>query len=221
MAPKRSYDDGCATAHALDLVGERWALLVVRELLLGPKRFTDLRDGLPGVSPNILARRLRELGDAGVVRHRKLPPPIASHIYELTDWGYELDSIVIGLGRWALLSPALPTQAPLSRDSYVLSLRVLFDADAARGLTVRFTLRLDEVPFGVEIVDGTLRVTRGEIERPAAIIETNIPTLHALLRQRRNLQEAVDAGSVRFQGDWQTATRIPELFPLPRWVPVP
>src|SRR5215204_4140654 len=90
MATMRTYDDGCAAAHALDLIGERWALLVVRELLLGPKRFTDLRAGLPNASPNVLAQRLRELEAAGIVRRRKLPPPAASRVYELTEWGQDL-----------------------------------------------------------------------------------------------------------------------------------
>src|SRR5918997_5673996 len=106
MATMRTYCDGCAAAHALDLVGERWALLVVRELLLGPKRFTDLRAGLPSASPNVLAQRLRELEEAGVVRRRKLPPPAASRVYELTDWGMELEPVIIGLGRWGARSPS-------------------------------------------------------------------------------------------------------------------
>ena len=109
MVTKRTYCDGCAAAHALDLVGERWALLVVRELLLGPKRFTDLRAGLPGVSANVLAQRLRELERAGVVRRRKLPPPAASRVYELTDWGMELEPVIVRLGR------PLPVQAPRRR----------------------------------------------------------------------------------------------------------
>ena len=101
MATMRTYGDGCGIAHALDLVGERWALLVVRELLLGPKRFTDLRDGLPNSSPNVLSQRLRELEQAAIVQRRKLPPPAGSWIYELTDWGRELKPIVISLGSWA------------------------------------------------------------------------------------------------------------------------
>ena len=99
MVTIRSYEDGCAAAHALDLIGERWALLVVRELLLGPKRFTDLRAGLPNVSPNVLAQRLRELEQAGVVRRRKLPPPAASKVYELTEWGMELEPVIVVIPR--------------------------------------------------------------------------------------------------------------------------
>src|SRR5215212_6458501 len=101
MATMRTYDDACAAAHALDLIGERWALLVVRELLLGPKRFTDLRGGLPNVSPNVLAQRLRELEAAAVVRRRKLPAPAGSWTYELTEWGEQLKPIVMSLGSWA------------------------------------------------------------------------------------------------------------------------
>ena len=108
-------------------MGERWALLVVRELLLGPKRFTDLRAGMPKASPNVLAQRLRELERAGVVRRRKLPPPAASKVYELTEWGLELESVVISLGRWVTCSPARPRNVELGVDSLILSFRTMFD----------------------------------------------------------------------------------------------
>src|ERR1051326_4544263 len=106
MATLRTYGDGCAIAHALDVVGERWALLVVRELVLGPKRYTDLRRGLPNASPNVLSQRLDELERAGIVERHKLPPPAGSRVYELTRWGRELEEIVISLGRWAARSPS-------------------------------------------------------------------------------------------------------------------
>src|SRR3954454_3021436 len=108
MSEKRSYGDACRFAHALDVVGERWALLVVRELLLGPKRYTDLREGLPKASTNILAERLRELEQRGVVRKRRLPPPYGSSVYELTEWGMELEPIVTRLGAWGARSPFPP-----------------------------------------------------------------------------------------------------------------
>src|ERR687894_3181763 len=130
---RRTYDDACAAAHALDLVGERWALLVVRELVLGPKRFTDLRAGLPHVSPNVLAQRLRELEVAGVVRRRKLPPPAASRVYELTEWGLELEPAIIQLGRWGARSPSRPRDAAIGVDSIVLALRTMFDPRVAEG----------------------------------------------------------------------------------------
>ena len=127
----RTYGDGCGVAHALDLVGERWALLVVRDLLLGPKRFTDLRAGLRGASHNVLAQRLRELEQAGVVRRRRLPPPAGSAVYELTDWGRELESILITLGVWGVRSPSFSGDAPVGMDSVLLALRTFFDPDAA------------------------------------------------------------------------------------------
>src|SRR5919201_5435813 len=142
MAIKRTYDDGCAAAHALDLVGERWALLVVRELLLGPKRFTDLRAGLPHASPNVLAQRLRELEEAGITRRRKLPPPAGSWVYELTEWGSELEPVIMELGRWGARSPSRPCDAGMSIDSLILALRTTFDPDAAGDLSATYELRL-------------------------------------------------------------------------------
>src|SRR5213076_2721880 len=111
MPARRKYGQGCGTAHALDLVGDRWALLVVRELVLGPKRFTDLREGLPGIGPNVLSQRLKELEEAEVVRQRVLPPPAGSSVYELTDWGLELEEVIVQLARWGARSPQLPREA--------------------------------------------------------------------------------------------------------------
>src|ERR687888_1927070 len=145
MATKRTYDDGCAIAQALDLIGERWALLVVRELLLGPKRYTDLRRGLPNASPHVLSQRLAGLEGAGVIRRRKLPPPAGSRVYELTDWGRELEETVLSLGHWAARSPSgLASDAPVGTDSMILALRSRFDADAAHGLHARFGVILKE-----------------------------------------------------------------------------
>src|SRR3954452_22182458 len=134
MTGKRTYGDGCGIAHGLDLVGERWALLVVRELLLGPKRFTDLRSGLPNASPNVLSQRLRELEDAGVVQRRRLAPPPGSSVYALPagrpEGGGGREPIVMALGGWAIQSPAFPPGDPLGEDSAILALRTLFDAEA-------------------------------------------------------------------------------------------
>src|ERR1700755_1287426 len=127
MVGRRKYDDGCAVAQALDVVGERWALLVVRDLLLGPKRFTDLLAGLPGASSDVVTQRLRDLAEAGVVRRRRLPPPASAWVYELTSWGNQLEPIVLGLAGWAHSSPRMRYDLPLSADSLVLSLKMLFD----------------------------------------------------------------------------------------------
>ena len=133
---KRSYEDGCANAHALELFGERWALLVIRELMLGPKRFTDIRAGLPGISPNVLTQRLEELESASIAVRRKLPPPASVWVYELTDWGRELEPIMQAIGRWAVRSPTRRPGLPLGVNSLILSLRTMFNAESAHGLAL-------------------------------------------------------------------------------------
>jgi len=211
----RTYCDGCAAAHALDLIGERWALLVVRELLLGPKRFTDLRAGLPSVSPNVLAQRLRELERAGVVRRRKLPPPAASRVYELTDWGMELEPVIIRLGRWGTRSPSRPRDAQLGVDSLILSFRTMFDPRAADGLNARYELRLGEESFRAEVAEGRFEVARGGTVRPDAIIEADPATLAALVYEGRELAEALSSGDIRIEGEREAVERFLRLFPLP------
>ena len=215
MTTMRTYCDGCAAAHALDLVGERWALLVVRELLLGPKRFTDLRAGLPGVSPNVLAQRLRELEGAGVVRRRKLPPPAASRVYELTEWGLELEPVITQLGRWGARSPSRPRDAELSVDSLILALRTMFDPHAADGLSASYELRLGEDRFRAVVADGRFEIARGSADRPDATIETDSNTLAALVFGGRPLAEALRSGDIKIEGDRSAVARLLGLFPLP------
>jgi len=216
MASRRTYDDGCAAAHALDLVGERWALLVVRELLLGPKRFTDLRAGLPEVSPNVLAQRLRELESGGVVRRSKLPPPAASRVYELTEWGLELEPIVVSLGHWGARSPWRSRDAALGVDSLVLSCRTMFDARAAEGLEASYELRLGEDRFRAVVDEDRFEIVRGGTERPDAIVEAeDAAVLRALVYEGRDLVEVLRSGDVRIEGDRQAVARFLTLFPLP------
>jgi DNA-binding HxlR family transcriptional regulator len=215
MVGRRKYDEGCAVSHALDLIGERWALLVVRELLLGPKRFTDLRAGIPGASPDVLANRLRELRDAGVARQHKLPPPAGSQVYELTDWGAELEPVVTHLGRWGSRSPSLPHDAHSSIDSLLLSLRSLFDPQAAPGLSATITLRVEGRPFQIEIIDGELHLTSGDAEQPAVTLATDRQTLADLLHGGRRLDDVLHAGGATVTGSTAILARFLELFPLP------
>src|ERR671911_771847 len=147
MSRVRPHKDGCAAAHTLDLVGERWALLVVRELMVGPKRFTDLRAGIPDISPNVLGQRLRELEESGIVRRRKPPPPAAARVYELTEWGQELEPAVLALGRWATSSPVFPRDAGMGSDSMVLAIKSAFDREAAAGLDASYGLEFGEEVF--------------------------------------------------------------------------
>jgi DNA-binding HxlR family transcriptional regulator len=211
----RTYCDGCAAAHALDLVGERWALLVIRELLLGPKRFTDLRAGLPNASPNVLSQRLRELERAGVVRRRKLPPPAASRVYELTDWGMELEPVIVRLGRWGARSPSRPREAALGVDSLILSFRTMFDPHAAEGLQASYELRLGEESFRAEVTEGRFEIVRGSADRPDATIETDAGTLAALVYEGRPLDEALHSGDLKIEGDESAVERFVGLFLLP------
>ncbi|ONI89797.1 hypothetical protein ALI22I_15080 [Saccharothrix sp. ALI-22-I] len=216
MAPKRSYEDGCASAHALDVVGERWALLVVRELLLGPKRFTDLRAGLPGISPNVLTQRLGELRQAGVVVRRRLPPPMSVRIYELTPWGEDLRTVITALGRWGLRSPALPTLArsPLSWDSRVLSLYALFRSRATAGRSFTAVVSLAGAAFTIQVDDCLLDLRRGAAPDPDVTLHTDDEMFEGLLRGTVRLADAVAAGRLRVSGDLSVAELLPAAFPL-------
>ncbi len=215
MGKKRSYDEGCAAAHGLDLIGERWALLVVRELLLGPKRFTDLRASLPHVSPNVLSQRLRDLESSGIVRHHKLPPPAASQVYELTPWGMELEPVIMALGRWAARSPSMPFTSPTSVNSLIIAFRTMFDPEAAAGFSADLELRLGEEMFQARIVDGALELERGHVDQPDAVLEGDTETLKALAFGEWPLDEAVQTGALTVTGDQVLAARFFKVFKLP------
>ncbi|HEY8082309.1 MAG TPA: winged helix-turn-helix transcriptional regulator [Solirubrobacterales bacterium] len=214
MGSKRSYGDACRLAHALDVVGERWALLVVRELMLGPKRFTDLRAGLPNVSSNVLAERLRELEQGGVVRRHKLPPPAGSWVYELTDWGMRLEPVVTQLGAWGASSPQPPGEAPIGADSIVLALRSLFDPKAAGKLRATYELRFEDGSFRVEVAKGKVELSRGTAAKPEVTIEADPGALAGLLTGQLSLDEARRAGA-RIEGEKSAVVRFLDLFPMP------
>jgi DNA-binding HxlR family transcriptional regulator len=212
----RTYGDGCAIARALDVIGERWALLVVRELLLGPRRYTDLRSGLPNASPNVLSERLRELERAGVVRRRKLPPPAASRVYELTEWGLGLEETVTALGSWASRSPTPPSAAPVvSAASIILALRARFDAGAAHGLRASYELRLGEDRFLIDVAGDEFEAARGSDDRADATIDTDPDTLGAVLWGGRSLTDAQRSDKMTIEGDKAAVRRFVRLFPIP------
>jgi DNA-binding HxlR family transcriptional regulator len=215
MASKRTYSDRCGVARALDLVGERWALLVVRELLLGPKRFTDLRAGLPHVGPDVLAQRLRDLEHSGLVRRGTLPPPAGSRIYELTERGRELEPVVIALGRFGSVAPFPPGEAGIGVDAVVIALKSLFSPAAADGMGATYELRLGEQRFRLEVADGRIEIARGSAPAPDATLETDPGTLAGVLWHGRKLDEARRAGDLAIGGDRKAATRLLALFPLP------
>ena len=215
MTKKRTYGDRCGVARALDLVGERWALLVVRELLLGPKRFTDLRAGLPHLSPDVLSQRLRELEESGLVRRRTLAPPAGSRVYELTERGQELEPVILALGRWGSVAPFPPGEAGIGVDAFVIALKTLFDPGGAHGSAGRYELRLGDQRFRVEFADGRLEITRGAADDPDAVIESDPGTLSAVLWHGRDLDEAERSGAIAITGSRRAATRFLRRFPLP------
>ena len=216
MATRRTYGDRCGVARALDLVGERWALLVVRELLLGPKRFTDLRAGLPGLSPDVLSQRLRELEQAGLLRRRKLAPPAGSRVYELTERGLALEPIVLELGRWGSRTPLPEGEAAFGADSLVLALKTRFDPSAAGDIDVRVDLRLGEDGFRSRVAGGRLEVVRGNGERPDAIVASDPGTLAGVLWHDRPLTEALRTGDVEIDGSTPAVRRFLGAFPAPQ-----
>jgi DNA-binding HxlR family transcriptional regulator len=219
----RSYGDQCGVARSLDVIGERWALLIVRELLLGPKRFNDLLAGLPGASPNVISQRLRELTSSGVVRHRDLGPPARVSVYELTGWGRELEPVIVHLGRWGTRAP-LPEGAGWSLDSLLIALQGTADPAAVTG---RYELRVGADVFTVDGTSGSVRVRRGTADRPEATLATDPGTLHAVALGIRPLTAAAEAGDLRLEGDPRAVTGLTRLLqalitpPSPKNGPAP
>jgi DNA-binding HxlR family transcriptional regulator len=203
----RSYNQYCGVARALDIVGERWALLVVRELVLGPKRFTDLREGLPGIATNVLSLRLRQLEWDGVVARRRLPPPAASAVYELTEYGQELVPIMLALGRWGArtMGPRRPGQT-LRPEWVAVALSAFFRPEAAEGVSGRIALHLDGARFTLDLEGGRLDIASGA-DGTADLTLTAEP--EALLGFLSGAPARVDA-----EGDRALLERLPALFPL-------
>ncbi|WCN78603.1 winged helix-turn-helix transcriptional regulator [Micromonospora sp. LH3U1] len=200
MPTSRTYGDACGIARALDVVGERWALLVVRELILGPQRFSDLRRALPGVSSNMLTDRLRELESHGVVQQRRLPPPAASVVYDLTDSGRELEPIVLALGGWGLRVPLPPAPVHLSATSVLLFLRgSLRPNPQAAVATYRF--ELTNQVWTVRTQDGQVHIEPGEPAHPHAGLRTDPATLNSLLDGSTSLATALTNGAANLTGD--------------------
>ena len=217
MTSRRTYQDSCGIARALDRVGERWALLTIRELLHGPKRFTDLRAGLPRIGPDVLAQRLRDLEADGVIQRRDLPPPAASRVYELTEWGAELGPALVALGRWGSRAP-LPAQSPsLGVDAAVVALETTFDAAAAAALDARLecVLVLDGQEFTVVVHRGQLEVRRGADPGASVRITTDTATLAGVLWHARPLADAVAAGELTVAGNEERARCLTGLFAAP------
>lgn len=213
MPTARTYDDSCGIARALDAVGERWALLVVRELVLGPKRFAQLRRGLPGMSPNVLSQRLRELDDAGVVSKQELDPPASVVVYELTARGRELEPVLHALGRWGSAAP-MASGNELSTDALLVALKTMFSSRAARELNANYQLVVDGGSYAVHIADGRIDIRRGREPDAIASLTTDRATLRRLVFGGASLDEAVADGRATTTGPKRALGRLLRLFPL-------
>lgn len=228
MPVRRGYRQACGIARGLDVVGERWALLVVRELLLGPKRFTDLQAALPTASPNALADRLRELADAGVLRRGELPPPASAKVYELTDWGRRLEPIVIALGTWALEAPPTDDQVFVSTDSAMLTIRTYHappttnhraaangNAGAGGDVSIRIELYDHGAAgvFGVRLTSAGAEVAHAAPDAADAVVRTTTAELLAAFG-RHALPPASDAATT-ITGDRSVVRRLVEGIRVP------
>ncbi len=214
MTERRSYGDPCGVARALDAVGERWALLVVRELLFGPKRYADISRGMPGMSPNVLSQRLRELEQSGIVQRRRLGPPASIKVYELTERGRDLEPVLCALAVWGSREVVDPT-VELSVDALMLALKTTFDSSVAGRSRGSYELRFADDRFHVEIADGQCRIARGPADTPDAVIDTDSATLRSVVFGGRKLADAIAAGDLRLTGDRKQAGRFAACFPRP------
>jgi DNA-binding HxlR family transcriptional regulator len=206
---KRRYDDACGLAHALELVGERWAMLILRELAFGARRFSELKADLPGISANVLTQRLTELEERGLVRKQRLPPPASVQVYEATPWALEVTPVIGKLGRWAARSPMHDPTLPLSHAAIMMSLQVMLDAERAGDLAGRVGFRFGETSYSTTLKDGELSVERGPVDGCDTIFTTTPEGLAAVIYGGAPLE------TIEIEGDMALAKRFVTLFPLP------
>lgn len=211
---KRRYDDACGTAHGLELIGERWALLVLRELMLGPRRFSELRADLPGISANVLTQRLAELKERGLIRRTTLPPPANAQVYEATDWGLEAEPLIQSLGRWAARSPRHDPSLPLSGVSLMLSFKTMIDPRRARKIDARIGFGFGRDTYVARLKKGAIKVTRAPIKDCDLLFEGAPTALAAVVYGGQPLD------LVEVTGSRALAERFVTLFPLPEKVSV-
>jgi DNA-binding HxlR family transcriptional regulator/putative sterol carrier protein len=212
---RRSYNQYCAVARALDVVGERWTLLMVRELLTGPKRFKDLSEGLTGMGTNLLAARLKDLEGNGIVHRTTLPPPAGSRVYELTELGRSLEPVIAALGRWGLEFLRTPDQEEeLHPDWAMVAMRSALKPEAARGLRETYEFRIDEEAFRLRVKDGEVETLRGPAVEPDLVLRGDTRAFLALAAGRLEPSEALESGEIRIEGDQDTLARCLQVFGL-------
>lgn len=207
----RRYDDPCGIARALDLIGDRWALLVVRELIHGPKRFTDLRHDLRGISPNVLSQRLSGLAEQRVLRRRRLGPPASTDVYELTALGAALEPVLLALAVWG--SRAIPpTGGELSDDAFVLALRTTVAPSCPNG---RYVLDMVIDQFTLTVADGSMSSVRGMADEAVATIRGHAADVRSVVFGGRSARQAVADGDLIVAGDESAGIAFLESFERP------
>ena len=211
---KRRYADACGTAHALELIGDRWTLLVLRELMLGARRFSELRGDLPGISANVLTQRLAELEQRGLVRRRKLPPPASVQVYEATTWGLEAEPIVQALGRWAARSPGHDPTLPISGVSILLSFRTMISEKRAKEVDARIGFRFGREDYVARIKKGQIRIARGPLDECDVVFSGPPAALAAVVYGGQSLD------LMGVTGERALAEKFTTLFVLPSKVGV-
>ena len=209
------YQDACGAAHALELVGERWALLVMRELMFGPRRFSDLRVALPGISANVLTQRLESLEASGIVERLRLPPPASVQVYGLTPWGLEAEPIFQALGRWAARSPAHDPALPLSAVSLMLSFRTMFDGRQAQAARMTVGFVFGEETFLVRIARGALTAAREAADGAQVTFSGTPEAVAAAVYGKVPLAVLEESGALAVAGDRAKAAQFTSLFALP------
>ena len=211
---KRSYNQYCAVARGLDVIGDRWTLLLVRELLLGPKRYGDLLAAAPGLGTNLLAERLREMEAGGLVERVTLPPPAGSAVYQLTEAGAALEPVLLAIGRWGarFMSPRRPNDH-LSPGAYFLAMRARFQPEQSRGARETYEFRVAGRVFEVRVEDGRCTTSEGRATAPDAVFTMDLETLNRIFFGQLSAGEALEGGAVRVTGDPGALARFQRLFP--------
>jgi len=213
----RTYGQFCGLARALEIIGERWSLLVIRDLVLGPKRYTDLQQGLPKIPTSILATRLNELERHGVVQRRVLSQLDAGVVYELTEYGSDLEQVLMQLGLWGARSLTEPAAEDImTLDSAILSLYTTFQLEEAFGVNVSFELHYGEGMIVHAIVeDGELKVGEGPYQAADIVIEPRGPYMLKLLNGEMDAATAITTGVVGIKGDAAHLELFTRLFHIP------
>ena len=210
---RRNYNQYCALANALDQMGERWTLLIIRQLLSGPKRFKDLLDGLPGIGTNLLAARLKQLEADGILQHGKLPPPAASAVYELTERGRELEPVIHALARWGRPLLGHPLKGDKFQPTYVLvAMRSIFNPKAASGVRETYEYHVEGEVFHAEVEDGTVEISMGAGREPAFVLTSDAQTFLLVGTEQLEMKEALASGRMKLEGSREAFKRSGAIF---------